>query len=96
LWKLACLEDACEDYGHIAIYKGQIPQAPFKFQLDNGHSFQKNKPERICGNTVLMLSKTRFREYFDILGSFNEHFGMFENYDSISREDDAEPSNGCC
>jgi len=79
LWKLAGLEDACEDYGHIAIYKGQIQQAPFKFKLDDGHLFQKNKPERICGNTALMLSKTRFREHFDILGDFNEHFGMFEN-----------------
>jgi SAM-dependent methyltransferase len=78
LWKIDGLEDACEDYGHAAVYTGQIPRSPFKFQLDNGHIFHKNRPERVCGNTALMLSQTRFKKYFRVTGSFEEHFGAFE------------------
>lgn len=79
LWKIHSLEDACEDYGHIAIYRGNIPESPFKFMLNASHIFEKNKPERVCGNTALMLSETRFRDYFEVIGSFNQHFGLFEN-----------------
>lgn len=79
LWKLKGLEDACEDYGHIVVYKGGIPESEFKFELDNAHVFYKDKPEKVCGNTILMLSKTRFKKYFKIIGSFKEHFGLFEN-----------------
>jgi len=37
--------------------------------------FDKNKLERVCGNTALMLSERRFKGYFNVLGSFKEHFG---------------------
>ena len=97
LWKLKGLEDDCEDYGHIAIYGGQTPQSPFKFELDNEHLFYKNKPERICGNTALMLSETRYKKYFEVLGSFKEHFGAFENC-SNSGQNNATDSwrSNCC
>ncbi|MHC4187601.1 MAG: methyltransferase domain-containing protein, partial [Planctomycetota bacterium] len=42
LWKLKDLEDACEDYGHVAVYKKRIPHSPGKFQLDCGHIFHEN------------------------------------------------------
>lgn len=77
LWKIDGLEDACEDYGHIAIYKGGIKESPFEFVLDDGHVFEKGRPERVCGNTALMLSKTRFKDYFEVIGSFERHFGPF-------------------
>ena len=77
LWKLKGLEDTCEDYGHRATYVGGIPEAPLTFHLDAAHIFQKNKPERVCGNTARMLSRTRFKDYFTITGDFNEHFGEF-------------------
>ena len=77
LWKLQDLEDACEDYGHTATYLGGIPEISMTFQLDGCHVFQKNKPERVCGNTARMLSRTRFKDYFTITGDFNEHFGAF-------------------
>ncbi len=77
LWKIPGLEDACEDYGHIAIYKGGVKESPFRFMLDGSHIFEKDKPERVCGNTALMLSNTRFKDYFDIIGSFKKHLGLF-------------------
>lgn len=78
LWKLKSLENGCEDYGHTASFTGEMPESPFKFRLDAGHVFYRNKPERVCGNTALMLSQTRFNNYFDVSGTFDEHFGAFE------------------
>lgn len=77
LWKLENLEEKCEDYGHVAIYKGGLLESPFSFELDGSHVFEKNKPERVCGNTALMVSATRFAKYFEVIGSFDEHFGEF-------------------
>jgi len=97
LWKLKDLEDDCEDYGHIAVYNGQMSESPFKFELDNGHLFYKNKPERICGNTAIMLSETRFKEYFQVLGSFKEHFGAFKDCFTVERNSETDVVNsGCC
>ena len=97
LWKLKGLEDACEDYGHIAVYNGQIPQSPFKFELDNAHTFYRNKPQRICCNTALMLSQTRFKKYFQVLGSFKEHFGAFEDCSNVEQNRKTERnSSSCC
>ena len=96
LWKLEGLEDACEDYGHIAIYKGVVTEAPFKFQLDGSHVFERNKPERVCGNTALMLSKTRFKNYFQVTGSFNEHFGAFKDCGNALDSDTKNHTTGTC
>lgn len=97
LWKIQGLEDTCEDYGHIAIYKGGIAESPDKFVLDNKHVFEKDKPERVCGNTALMLSKTRFRDYFEVIGSFEKHFGLFSNCSTLAASDNEEnPSKGYC
>ena len=79
LWKIDDLEDACEDFGQIAIYKGGIEYSENKYKLDSGHIFYKNKPEKVCGNTSLMLNKTRLNKYFEIIGSFDEHFGLFKD-----------------
>ena len=98
LWKLGGLEDACEDYGHIAIYQGGIPFSPFKYELDGEHIFYKNKPERICGNTAKMLQETRFGKYFKIIGDFSQHFGAFEDCGNQSQgcaEDNLSPGV-CC
>ena len=78
LWKIKGLEDACEDYGHVAVYRGGIPESPFKLALDADHVFEKDKPERVCGNTALMISDTRLSGYFEVIGSFAQHFGLFE------------------
>lgn len=96
LWKLKGLEDACEDYGHIAVYTGQIPESPFKFELDSGHVFYKNRPERVCGNTALMLSETRLKKYFEVMGSFKEHFGAFEGCSGAKGNSTPEPEDSSC
>lgn len=93
LWKIEGLEDACEDYGHIAVYKGGIKESPFRFALDSSHVFEKDKPERVCGNTALMLSKTRFRKYFEIIGDFRNHFGQF---DCNKQNKDESNFTSCC
>lgn len=96
LWKLKNLEETCEDYGHVAVYTGQIPESPFKFELDSGHTFYKNKPERICGNTALMLSATRFSKYFQLTGSFREHFGAFENCSNVAQDSETDDAGSSC
>lgn len=95
LWKLENLEDACEDYGHIAIYNGQLSQSPFEFELDDKHLLYKNKPERVCGNTAIMLSDTRFKKYFQIIGNFKEHFGAFQSRSLVGKKETYNFS-GCC
>ena len=98
LWKLEGLEDACEDYGHIAVYRGGMPFSPFKYELDGEHVFYKNKPERICGNTAKMLKETRFGKYFKITGDFSEHFGAFEDCSNVSCDstESVYSQGGCC
>jgi SAM-dependent methyltransferase len=97
LWKLRDLEDGCEDYGHIATYTGGIPESRFEFRLDGSHTFEKNKPERVCGNTVLMLSRTRFGRYFIATGSFKEHFGQFKSCSAAPQSADNKTVNtDCC
>lgn len=100
LWKLQGLEDACEDFGHIAIYRGGIPESPFKFMLDGTHIFEKYRPERVCGNTALMLSDTRFKDYFDVIGSFKKHLGLFvgcaTTTSRINQDSDNSEGRSCC
>jgi len=77
LWKIPGLEQTCEDYGHTAVYSGGIAGSPDAFALDKAHVFEKNRPRRVCGNTARMLSETRFKNCFEVSGSFKEHFGAF-------------------
>jgi SAM-dependent methyltransferase len=94
LWKIEGLEDACEDFGHIAIYKGGILESPHKFELDSGHIFERNRAEKVCGNTALMLSETRFNKFFEIIGNFDAHFGEFKDCGDSSK--DTKGTASCC
>ncbi|MBT6324984.1 MAG: methyltransferase domain-containing protein [Bdellovibrionales bacterium] len=77
LFKIDALENDCEDYGQAVIYKGTIEDHPESFPLDQGHTFYKGKVEAVCGNSYLMLNKTRFKEHFEFIGNFERHFGIF-------------------
>jgi ubiquinone/menaquinone biosynthesis C-methylase UbiE len=71
------LEDRCEDYGQVATYLGTINEAPHSFALDDHHIFETGKPMLVCGNTALMLEKTRLAKHFKIVGDTKTHFGLF-------------------
>ncbi|KAI9144651.1 S-adenosyl-L-methionine-dependent methyltransferase [Paraphysoderma sedebokerense] len=78
LFKLANLEDACEDYGQIAIYKGTIPGHPHNYVLDSDHIFSSNKPMLVCGNTASMVGESWLKEHFIISGDRSTHYGLFD------------------
>jgi len=78
LFKLEGLEPACEDYGQAVIYRGGIPHAEQRFDLDAHHGIEKGKVFPVCGNTYRMLKETRFAPYFDFIGDFGTHYGIFQ------------------
>jgi SAM-dependent methyltransferase len=96
-FKLNSLEDICEDYGQIAIYKGDLPDSPHEFVLDDHHTFPAGKPLPVCGNTASMLAETRFSQYFTIIGDRSTHYGPFDCKPlSVNRETEASIDGGCC
>jgi SAM-dependent methyltransferase len=76
-FKLAGLEDICEDYGQTATYLGTIPGCPHAFSLDDHHTFVTGKPMLVCGNTAAMVQETRFGRHFRVTGDRSVHFGPF-------------------
>lgn len=77
-FKLNSLEDICEDYGQVAIYKGGRADSPHRFVLDDHHIFITGKPMLVCGNTAAMLQETRYSDYFEIIGDRSTHYGPFD------------------
>lgn len=71
------LEDRCEDYGQVAIYRGTVPHAPHVFVLDDHHVFETGRPMLVCSNTAAMLSETRYGKHFTVQGDKAIHFGLF-------------------
>lgn len=102
LWKIEDLDSVCEDYGQFAIYKGGIKESELEFQLDANHLFEINRPEHVCKNTADMLSKTRYKNYFEIIGSTDIHFGEFKGCETLATTYEKELENGddlscgCC
>lgn len=94
-FKIFDLEDRCEDYGQIAIYKGTIDGFPHNFPLDDHHNFVTNKPMLVCGNTALILSETRLYKHFEIIGDRSTHFGLFGDGNEKKLEDSMD-FGSCC
>lgn len=86
------LEDVCENYGHVAYYKGTIEESPHSFVLDDHHEFKTGLPYSVCGNTANMLSQTRYAKHFKIIGDFSTHYGIFDCSDG----DKDNQSTACC
>ena len=84
LWKIEGLDSVCEDYGQFAIYKGGIETSEDDFQLDSNHLFEINRAEHVCKNTADMLSKTRYKKYFEITGNTKIHFGEFTGCSTLA------------
>ncbi len=97
-FKLASLEDICEDYGQVAVYKGTIPDHPHQFILDDHHTFVTGKPMLVCGNTAAMVGETRFGRHFSVSGDRSVHFGPFPCGPSPAGNPAADPCAGgsCC
>ncbi len=98
LFRLAGLDDQCEDYGQIATYRGTIPESGPLFQLDDHHVFEQGRPERVCGNTASMLADTRFASHFDVVGDRTVHFGRFDCAATMAATAYADSAEGgaCC
>jgi arsenite methyltransferase len=77
LFKLEGLEPACEDYGQAVVYRGGVAEQADAFGLDGHHLIEKGKVFPVCGNTWRMLAETRFSPYFDFVGDFSTHYGIF-------------------
>ena len=91
-FKLASLEDICEDYGQVAYYQGGIADHPFQFGLDDHHTFVTGKPMLVCGNTAAMVEETRFGRYFKVIGDRSIHYGPFD----CSPAAGGKPEEGAC
>lgn len=92
-FKLDCLEDICEDYGQVAVYKGTIPDCPHSFILDDHHTFFTGKPMLVCGNTAAMVQDTRYGKHFTVSGDRSVHYGAFPCGPAAA---DAPASGGSC
>lgn len=97
-FKLDSFEDICEDYGQVAIYNGNLPEAPHRFVLDDHHIFIAGKPMLVCGNTAAMLQETRYSDYFEITGDRSTHYGPFDCKPSASllQNHEANAGGSCC
>lgn len=93
-FKLNDLEDTCEDYGQVAYYNGTIQGHPHFFDLDDHHRFFTDKPMLVCGNTASMLSNTRYKGAFKVIGDRSKHFGKFDcsNENEIKQNE----CSSCC
>jgi arsenite methyltransferase len=89
------LEDICENYGHVAYYKGDIAESPHAFMLDDHHLFKTGMPVPVCGNTANMLTQTRLARHFRVEGDFSVHYGVFDCAPPASAGE-AKAAGACC
>lgn len=100
LFNIEGLEPRCEDYGQAVVYKGGISGHEDVFELDGHHRIEKGRVFPVCGNTYRMLMQSRFAVYFDAIGDFSTHYGIFpgcgtnQPFDEI--DDPAAPTSGSC
>lgn len=94
------IEDICEEYGQVAIYRGGIEGSEHFFDLDDHHHFVKDLPMSVCGNSSAMVQETRFGRYFEVLGDRSKHFGAFAGCgqapEVFGESDDGCCGGGCC
>lgn len=102
LFKLPALEPACEDYGQTVVYSGGDDGQPTAFRLDGHHLFPRGEAVPVCGNTWMMLAETRYRPYFEFIGNFDTHYGIFPAccvempYREQAGDEPAHGGGACC
>ncbi|MFQ5564460.1 MAG: methyltransferase domain-containing protein [Parvularculaceae bacterium] len=77
LFRADGLEPACEDYGQAVAYKGGVMHAEDVFVLDRHHIIESGRVFPVCGNTWRILKQSRFAPYFEFIGNFDAHYGIF-------------------
>lgn len=91
------LEDRCEDYGQVAVYRGTIAEAPHRFVLDDHHEFKTGQPMLVCGNSAAMVQDTRYGRHFTVVGDRSVHYGLFDCGPApVASGAAAVPSGACC
>ncbi len=102
LFALDGLEPSCEDYGQAAVYRGTVDGEPHAFTLDKHHVFPRGKVIPVCGSTYRMLGESRLAPHFELLGTWDSHYGIFPGcgesvpFDEESAAGSEESSGGCC
>lgn len=97
VFKLATLEDLCEDYGQTAVYRGTLSESPHALTFDDHHMFIAGKPTPVCGNTAAMLQETRFARHVDVHGDRSTHYGPFDcAAGGRARSEAGQPGGACC
>ncbi len=99
LFRIDALESACEDYGQAVIYKGGLPNSEHAFVLDNHHLIERGRVFPVCGNTYRMLKESRFAPWFEFIGDWSTHYGIFPGCGTVSpfgQTGDAPTSGACC
>ena len=84
------LEDRCEDYGQVAVYRGTLPGHSRSWALDEGHYFPAGEPVRVCKNTADMLTESRFAAHFQVSEPLS-HLGLFEECANVPEEFEQRP-----
>ena len=95
-FNLGSLEDICEDYGQVAVYRGTIPGYSHAFELDYRHRLIAGKPMLVGGNTASMLSETRFEKHFQVNGDRSVHYGRFNCAPAWEKHQGDEEGGGAC
>lgn len=99
LFAIDGLEPACEDYGQAVRYNGGVAEAETLFVLDAHHAIDKGRVFPVCGNTYRMLSESRFARFFDFIGDWSTHYGVFPGCGTSSpfgRASAGEERSGAC
>jgi arsenite methyltransferase len=97
LFKLDGLDPECEDYGQAVVYRGGIPGHEQCFALDKHHRIQAGRVFPVCGNTWRMLHETRLQPYFDFIGDFSRHYGIFPGCGGgLPFDQTGAAAAGCC
>jgi len=104
LFKQSQIEDRCEDFGQVAVYKGTIPEHPHYYDLDDHHRFYTGKPMLVCGNSACMVGDTWLGKHFTVMGDTSTHYGLFDCSEiKVTPKDDGSQGaaassggGGCC
>lgn len=100
-FKLATpLDPRCEDYGQMAVYRGNLPASPARFTFDDRHRFEAHRPLPVCRNTARMLQETRLSRYFQVTPPI-KHFGLFkcappQVAGSVTTAGNGSSASACC